>query len=148
VAARRRRRGAGGAAAVRRGGGCGAAVVNVARTMRHDGMRLVVSTQSPRALARELLELVSVAVLHRFHSRDWFAHLEKKLPLAEADWARLATLQPGHALVFASRHHVAAAADGHVMGLRVRPRITADRGSSRTNAAARLAAEAGETCEA
>jgi hypothetical protein len=38
--------------------------------MRHDGMRIVLSTQSPKALAPELLELVSVAMLHRFHSSD------------------------------------------------------------------------------
>ena len=55
------------------GDGLSQAVVNVARLMRHDGVRLVVSTQSPRALAPELLELVSAAVLHRFHSRDWCA---------------------------------------------------------------------------
>ena len=53
--------------------GLSEAIVNVARLMRHDGMRLAVSTQSPAALAPELLELVTVAVLHRFHSRDWCA---------------------------------------------------------------------------
>ena len=47
--------------------------------MRHNGMRLVVSTQSPSALAPELL--LTVAVLHRFHSHDWLlAFLERKLP--------------------------------------------------------------------
>eukprot|EP01127_Copromyxa_protea_P000966 TRINITY_DN1089_c0_g2_i2.p1 TRINITY_DN1089_c0_g2~~TRINITY_DN1089_c0_g2_i2.p1 ORF type:complete len:675 (+),score=111.78 TRINITY_DN1089_c0_g2_i2:87-2027(+) len=49
------------------------AIINAARLMRHDGLRLVVSTQSPKALAPELLELVTVAILHRFHSRDWYA---------------------------------------------------------------------------
>lgn len=49
--------------------GLSAAIVNIARLMRHDGIRLVVSTQSPLALAPELLELVTVAVLHRFHSK-------------------------------------------------------------------------------
>jgi hypothetical protein len=51
--------------------GLSEAVVNVARLMRHDGLRLAVSTQSPAALAPELLKLITVAVLHRFHSRDW-----------------------------------------------------------------------------
>ena len=32
-------------------------------------------------LAPELLELVSVAVLHRFHSRDWMEYLQAKTPL-------------------------------------------------------------------
>lgn len=86
--------------------GLSAAIVDVARLMRHDGIRLVVSTQSPRALAPELLELTSVAVLHRFHSRDWFDYLEKKLPLTAAAWETLLALRPGQALVFASRHRV------------------------------------------
>jgi DNA helicase HerA-like ATPase len=47
--------------------GLSGAIVNIARLMRHDGIRLVVGTQSPRALAPELLELVTVAVIHRFH---------------------------------------------------------------------------------
>ena len=89
--------------------GLSAAIVNVARLMRHDGVRLAVSTQSPAALAPELLELVTVAVLHRFHSRDWFAYLAKKLPLPDAARERLMELQPGHALVFASQHRVRAA---------------------------------------
>ena len=54
--------------------GLSSVIVNAARLMRHDGLRLVVSTQSPKALAPELLELVSVAVLHRFHSQDWFTY--------------------------------------------------------------------------
>ena len=45
------------------------AIVNCARTMRHDDMRLVISTQSPLSLAPELIELSSMAILHRFYSR-------------------------------------------------------------------------------
>ena len=86
--------------------GLSKAIVNVARLMRHDGVRLAVSTQSPAALAPELLELVTVAVLHRFHSRDWFSYLAKKLPLPDAARERLMLLKPGHALVFASQHRL------------------------------------------
>ena len=45
--------------------GLSESIVNAARLMRHDGVRLVASTQSPKALAPELLELVTVAALHR-----------------------------------------------------------------------------------
>ena len=128
--------------------GLSEAIVNVARLMRHDGMRLAVSTQSPAALAPELLELVTVAVLHRFHSRDWFAYLAKKLPLPARAREQLMELRPGHALVFASQHRVARAAAaagrgsgdadgggcGHVFQLHIRQRITADRGATRINA--------------
>ena len=86
--------------------GLSAAIVNIARQMRHDGMRLVVGTQSPRALAPELLELVTVAVIHRFHSNDWFSYLKVKVPLENGAWDRLLKLRPGEALVFASRHQI------------------------------------------
>lgn len=56
-------------------------IADVDRSMRHDGMRPIVGTQSPKALSPELLELVSVAVLHQFHSRDWWPYLQQKLPL-------------------------------------------------------------------
>ena len=125
--------------------GLSRAIVDVARLMRHDGMRLAVSTQSPSALAPELLELLTVAVLHRFHSRDWLAYLERKLPLGEAAWRTLMGLRPGQALVFASQHAVrdaplsAGGAGGggggdHTFVLQVRPRLTADRGQSRLSA--------------
>jgi hypothetical protein len=86
--------------------GLSAAIVNIARQMRHDGIRLVVGTQSPRALAPELLELVTVAVIHRFHSKDWFSYLKVKIPLENAAWDRILDLKPGEALVFASRHQI------------------------------------------
>jgi hypothetical protein len=149
------------------GDGLSDAIVDVARLMRHDGMRLAVSTQSPKALAPELLELVTLAVLHRFHSRDWFSYLEKKIPLSDEHWGQLMALQPGQALAFASQHRVhrpvvarvaesggegGASGDAyshghgseliasHVLPLTIRPRFTADRGATRRNASAESAA--------
>jgi hypothetical protein len=46
--------------------GLSESIVDMARLMRHDGMWLI-----PKALAPELLELVSIAILHHFHSQDW-----------------------------------------------------------------------------
>lgn len=118
--------------------GLSKAIVNVARLMRHDGMRLAVSTQSPNALAPELLELLSVAVLHRFHSRDWLTYLERKLPLGVEAWRTLMGLCPGQALVFAGQHAVLSSDDhglgDHTFVMQVRPRLTADRGQSRISA--------------
>jgi len=116
------------------------AIVDTARLMRHDGLRLFVSTQSPLALAPELLELVTIAVMHRFHSKDWHTYLAKKLPLPDGSFEALRELQPGHALAFATRALVdrgGDAGDGQgeslLAHLRVRQRITADRGATRTN---------------
>jgi len=106
-------------------------IVNIARLMRHDGIRLMVSTQSPMTLAPELLELVSVAVLHHFHSRNWWDYLRQKLPLEINDFSRVLDLAPGEALVFSSRHNFSKQCP--VINLRVRNRLTADFGSSRVN---------------
>ena len=84
------------------------------------------------------LELVTVATLHRFHSRDWFVHLARTLPLDESAWGRIATLEPGHALLFAARHGLGGSRAGGggppggqhgLFSVAVRARITADRGA-------------------
>jgi hypothetical protein len=115
--------------------GLSKAIVNCARLMRHDGVRLLVSTQSPLALAPELLELTSLAVLHRFHSADWLAFLSKKLPLPAGAFERVRALQPGTGLVYASRASLGAgcAPDSALFKVRVRQRLSADRGSTRAH---------------
>ncbi|KAI9339322.1 hypothetical protein BDR26DRAFT_388008 [Obelidium mucronatum] len=126
------------------------AILDTVRLMRHDGIRVCLSTQSPKALLPEILELVSVAVMHRFHSKDWFSYLSAKLPLKDDDFDKIVGLEPGEAIVFAGRHMLGLgdcqAADGSAMGstnlqsgqgytlkVGIRPRLTADRGSSRMN---------------
>lgn len=113
------------------------AIVNCARLIRHDGLRLLVSTQSPKALAPELLELVSVCAMHRFHSRDWWSYLEKKLYLPAEKFATVSKLQPGQSLVFASRASLTngSSVETDVFTLRVRQRVTADRGATRKHRA-------------
>ena len=118
--------------------GLSTAIVNCARLMRHDGMRLIISTQSPKALAPELLELVTVAVIHRFHSTDWFSYLESKLPLCPPAFDRIMDLRPGQALVFASSHRIPPNAHGDLCGknvfvVQIRRRVTADIGQSVVN---------------
>jgi hypothetical protein len=111
--------------------GLSKAIVDVARLMRHDGMRLVISTQSPTILAPELLELITTVVIHRFHSKDWFSYLDTKLSLGKScDMSQVMKLHPGQALVFASRHLLG---DRNVFPINIRPRLTADRGASHRN---------------
>ena len=105
-------------------------VVEAARLMRHEGMRIAISTQSPAVLAPELLELLSLAVLHRFHSHDWFAYLKRKIPLEDEMFDELLEVQPGQALVFANRTMNDVS---KISRLVVRPKITADRGRSKAN---------------
>ena len=72
--------------------------------MRHEGMRVAISTQSPKVLAPELLELVSLLLVHRFHSEDWFTYLKSKVPLPAAGFETIRRLATGQALVFAASH--------------------------------------------
>ena len=115
--------------------GLSEAIVNVARLMRHDGIRLAVSTQSPKALAPELLELVTVAALHHFHSPDWWNYLKSKLPLHISAFERILSLNSGEAVVFATSHDlpVENIEGSHCLPIRIRPRLTEDLGSSRKN---------------
>mmetsp|Transcript_19530 Transcript_19530/g.60190 ORF Transcript_19530/g.60190 Transcript_19530/m.60190 type:complete len:262 (-) Transcript_19530:65-850(-) len=120
--------------------GFATAVVATTRVMRHEAMRVVVSTQSPLTLPPELLELASVAALHGFHSADWYNFLKSKLAIPEDGFATVRRLDPGEALLFAAR---AALGDGNGDGgedgcecpvVRVRPRLTSDLGASRRTA--------------
>jgi hypothetical protein len=85
--------------------GLSASIVNIARLMRHDGD---VSTQSPKTLAPELLELVSVAVLHHSHSHDWFKYLAyRSFPWRRVCGRKSSDFLPvSLSLGFASRHLV------------------------------------------
>lgn len=135
------------------------AIVDTVRQMRHYGMRVAISTQSPVALPPEVLELTTIAILHRFHSRDWFEYISKKIPLQpDISLAQVQQLEPGQALVFASTHELDTAVNatddciggkdgGHgsdfvdlvanpptsVFKVQLRKRLTGDGGASRTN---------------
>lgn len=58
--------------------GLSEAIVNCARLLCHDGLRLAVSKQSPKALAPKLLVLVSLAALHHFHSHTTGGPIKSK----------------------------------------------------------------------
>ena len=122
------------------------AVVDAVRVMRHEALRVVISTQSPLTLPPEILELASVAVLHGFHSSDWYAYLSSKLAIPKDGFATVRCLDPGDALVFAARSDLNPTEDfdddyyddgddgrGCAV-IRVRHRFTRDLGASRRSA--------------
>lgn len=123
-----------------RDSGFARAVVDAVRVMRHEALRVVVSTQSPLTLPPEILELTSVAVLHAFHSSDWYAYLASKLPIPKDGFKTVRHLDPGDALVFAARADLAPAEDFEEQDgrdcavIRVRRRLTCDLGASRRSA--------------
>lgn len=111
-------------------------VTDCARLMRHEGLRVIISTQSPKAMPEELLELTSVLVAHRFQSIDWHKYLSKKVPLPEESFSAIRALETGEAIVYSARPCVACTdneALREVLRVQVRERLTADRGGSKRN---------------
>ena len=113
-------------------------IVSIVRQMRHNGVRTVISTQSPNTIPAELLELVSITLIHRFHSMDWFGYLKQKLPLTNDLFPRIMGLPTGTALVVSGgwsprfiRCPGDRAIDDYTHEVQIRPRLTADAGVSR-----------------
>jgi DNA phosphorothioation-dependent restriction protein DptH len=110
--------------------GLGNEMVSVFRQMRHLGMRMVVSTQSPAVLPPEMLELATVAVVHGFHSKDWFRLLQSKTDISDDMFPPIQALQTGEAMVYARKSDITQ--DGtdcwHMMT--IRQRLTKDGGCS------------------
>jgi hypothetical protein len=109
-------------------------IISSVRQMRHHGLRVVISTQSPTTLPNEILDLASVALLHRFHARNWFTFLQTKYPLPESAYEDIMQLPTGHALVFHSSWSEEFKQNGadYINEVAVRARFTADGGISRT----------------
>ena len=113
-------------------------IVKTVRQMRHYGLRIAISTQSPTELPPEVVQLSSVVVCHRFHSREWFDFLKRNVHLPEDGFDTILNLKTGEALVFASKFGKAEdtqAEESLTLKVRVRERITADSGASVTHAA-------------
>jgi hypothetical protein len=109
-----------------------------ARMMRHEGMRIVVSTQNPLSLPREMFALATTAVLHQMHSHEWFSYMTANLPLTPALFDKLQDLDQGQAVVFGkSWKTVPQSPDFRVQNmcalLHIRPRMTRDYGASITS---------------
>jgi len=113
-------------------------VVRLVRQMRHYGLRIIVATQSPEVLSRELLELSSFTILHRFTSPDWFRHLARLIQLPESSATPISQLKTGEALLYCptgniSKVQKAAKIGPSVYKILVRNRITKQSGISVTN---------------
>jgi hypothetical protein len=124
-------------------------IVDTVRQMWHYGQRVAISTQFPTTLPPEVLELSSVVVCHKFHSKDWFECLCKKVPLSDDGFSTtFQNLETGEALVFSASNGKAPvlARDDEGEGgappppapttmLQMRAHLTADGGASRTHTA-------------
>jgi hypothetical protein len=80
------------------------AMVETVREMRHKGTTVVLASQNPPSVPREVIELSSVVIAHKFTSPQWLEHIRKVNAAFGKDLtpARLATLRPGEAFVWSS----------------------------------------------
>jgi DNA phosphorothioation-dependent restriction protein DptH len=106
------------------------AIVESVREMRHKGTTVVIASQDPPSLPREVLELSSVVFAHRFTSPKWLqhvAHVNEAFARGLTP-AQLATLKPGEAFVWSLG---GARQFRSPQRVRMRPRLTRHGGGTR-----------------
>ena len=114
-------------------------LTRVIRLQRHQGARVVISTQEP-TIATELIALCSVTVMHRFTSPTWYAALRKHINAVDDDKAimqQIESLETGEALVYSPNAVLGKNDDGsltkaigRLMKVNIRNRVTLDGGAS------------------
>lgn len=114
-------------------------LMHVIRLQRHQGARVIVSTQEP-TIATELIALCSVVVMHRFTSPAWYAVFKQHINAVENDAAimqHVEALDTGEALVYSPNAILGKNDDGslikpigRLMKVNIRNRVTLDGGAS------------------
>lgn len=109
------------------------------RVQRHRAARVIISTQEP-TLSTDLIALCSVTIVHRFTSPAWQAALRKHIKPMDDDrdtMRQIEKLETGEALVYApsaildkAENGSLTKANGRLLGVNVRTRITCDGGES------------------
>jgi hypothetical protein len=79
------------------------AIVETVREMRHRGTNVVIASQNPPSVPKEVIELSQIVVAHRFTSPQWLDHV-RRVNAAFGEGAlrpsQLAGLEPGEAFVW------------------------------------------------
>ncbi|EPT02792.1 hypothetical protein FOMPIDRAFT_128851 [Fomitopsis schrenkii] len=79
-------------------------LLSLIRQQRHQAMRIVISTQEPTVVPAVLLDLCSVALLHRFSSPAWWEHIAKHVSAdieSKEAFDKVVNLQTGQAILLA-----------------------------------------------
>lgn len=114
-------------------------LIKTIRLQRHKGVRIVIATQEPTLLT-DLIALCDVTIIHRFSSPEWYAALNRHIPMSaqKKDYLEeIEKLQPGTALVYSPKaifgrdeEGVLVKGTSKLMKIRVRNRVTVDGGQS------------------
>jgi DNA helicase HerA-like ATPase len=80
------------------------AIVQSVREMRHKGTSVVIASQNPPSVPREVIELSSIVIAHKFTSPQWLEHIRKVNAAFGRDLTppQLAMLPAGEAFVWSS----------------------------------------------
>jgi hypothetical protein len=109
-----------------------AAIITSVRQMRHHGLRVVISSQSPKSIPAEILELSTLCLVHRFSSHDWFTYLQTKIHMEPERYKQIMQLETGQALLFYAKwSYVIPGTPSYVVPVAIRGRITMDGGRSK-----------------
>jgi len=79
-------------------------LLTLTREQRHLAMRVIISTQEPTVVPPVLLDLCTVAIMHRFSSPSWWEHVAHHVSAdvsAEEAFDKVVRLQTGEAIVLA-----------------------------------------------
>jgi len=93
-------------------------VTEAVRLMRHEGMRIVISSQSPEKIPIEMMELSSLTVLHPFVSVGWLNYLRGIYKISDEDFDEIMNLNSGEALIHTRRFQ------GKFLKLSIRKKLT------------------------
>ena len=79
-------------------------IVTAIREMRHKGVSLMIASQDPMSLPKEIIELSSLIMMHRFNSPDWLKHIKKAIAQLEClTSSEMASLGTGEAFLWANK---------------------------------------------
>ncbi|TFY69493.1 hypothetical protein EVJ58_g371 [Rhodofomes roseus] len=79
-------------------------LLSLIRQQRHQAMRVIISTQEPTVVPPVLLDLCSIALLHRFSSPAWWEHVAKHVSAdinTKEAFDKVVNLQTGQAILLA-----------------------------------------------
>lgn len=112
----------------------GATILQCIRQMRHHGLRVVIATQNPSSMEKEMIELCSIITIHHFSAPSWFNLLSDKIPLPKETFQIIQdfALIPGDALVYSPKS-IIHASDNKMekfYKIHIRQRLTKDAGRS------------------
>lgn len=79
-------------------------IVTTIREMRHKGVNIMIASQDPPSLPKEIIELSSVVMLHKFNSPHWLTHIKNALTQLEILSPQdMNVLAPGEGYLWATK---------------------------------------------